>query len=75
MSNNEIDLSSKDAIASIELNLSIGDKSDKDIPQIAKSFIDDLENLCKKYSTERVFISFTLGNTITHLQKKSAKQH
>jgi len=74
MNNNEVDLSSKDIIASIEVNLSIGDKSKNNTPELVKAFIDELTNLCKKHSTEDFFISSTLGNTITHSQKKSAKQ-
>ena len=69
----DFNISNKDAIISLEINLSIKEKAPEGTSDKVLNFLQDLELLIDKHSTDdnNIFIRKSVGNTLTHKEKAS----
>ncbi|WP_152633026.1 hypothetical protein [Aliarcobacter butzleri] len=65
----DFDLSDKNAIVSITLNLSVKNKADSGTSEKIHLFTEDLNELIKKHSSEDIHYKLSMGNILTHKQK------
>lgn len=66
----DFNLSKKEAIISIDINLSIKDKAIVGTSAAVFVFVEELEELINKYNNEDIFIKKSLGTALTHKEKR-----
>ena len=67
--NSDFNLSEKEVVVSIVLDVSVKQKAKEGISEKLLSFTTELNELIKKHSSEDIFFRHSLGNILTHKQK------
>lgn len=69
----DFDLSDKDGIVSIEINISIKNNAAEGTSEKVNDLLESIEQLINNYNTnnENIFIKNSIGTVLTHKEKQS----
>lgn len=67
----DFDLSSKDAVINVGVSFSIKHKAKEGTSEKLHSFLEDLNKLIEKHSSDEVLFKTSIENVLTHKQKKA----
>lgn len=69
----DFDLSDKDGIVSIEINISIKNNAAEETSEKVNDLLESIEQLINNYNTnnENIFIKNSIGTVLTHKEKQS----
>ena len=69
MASGDFNLSEKDAVVTIGIDISMKHKAALGTSDKLMNFLSDLEKLIKEHSSDEVFFKSSLGNVLTHKEK------
>lgn len=64
------DLSDKEAVAAVSISFSIKQNAQQGTNEKLTLFLDELNNLIEKHKSEDIHYNFSIGEILTHKQKK-----